>query len=106
MLNNGENDNKRITPENIINTVSETLNVDILDICGKSRKTDFVYSRNISIFLCRELIPDITQEKIGKFFGDRDHSTIIHSCKQIEKDIKTNKNLQEDIKIIKNKLLI
>lgn len=106
MLNSGENENKKITPENIINTVSDTLNVDILDICGKSRKTDFVYSRNISIYLCRELIPDITQEKIGSFFGDRDHSTIIHSCKQIEKDIKINKNLQEDIKIIKNKLLI
>ena len=106
LLNNSGKDNKKITPEAIINTVSDTLNVDVLDICGKSRKTDFVYSRNISIFLCRELIKDITQEKIGSFFGDRDHSTIIHSCKQIEKDIKTNKNLQEDIKIIKSKLLI
>ncbi len=99
-----QKNNNKITPEIIINTVSEVLDIPFVDICGKSRKTEFVYSRNISIYLCRKHIPDITQEKIGKYFGDRDHSTIIHSCKQIEKDIKSNKNLQEDIKTIEKRL--
>ena len=54
-----------------------------MDIRGLNRKREFVYARDIAIYLCRDQIKDITQEKIGSFFGGRDHSTIINSCKKI-----------------------
>lgn len=99
-----QEDNKKLTPEKIINTVSETLNIDSLDICGKQKKNEFVYARNICIYLCREMIQELTQEQIGKFFN-RDHSTIIHSYKQINKELLNNKTLKNDIENIKSKLL-
>ena len=95
--------NKKITAEKIIKTVSETLNVDIMDICGKQKKSEFVYARNICIYLCRELIQELTQEQIGKFFN-KDHSTIIHSYKQINNNIEKNKTLKHDIETIKSKI--
>lgn len=96
---------KRLTPERITNIVCEYFGVNILDVCGPKRNREFVYARDISIYLCRDLIKDITQEKIGEFFN-RDHSTVINSCQKIETRLKTEKELIENIKNIKDKLLI
>ncbi len=98
-------DDKKMTPERITNTVCEYLGVNILDICGPKRNREFVYARDIAIYLCRDLIKDITQEKIGEFFN-RDHSTIINSCQKIEGKLKTEKDIEENIKEIKEKLLL
>lgn len=99
-----KNENK-ITPEKITNTVCEFFGLNILDICGPKRNREFVYARDISIFLCRDLIKDITQAKIGEFFN-RDHATVINSCQKIETRMKLEKELNENINAIKEKLLL
>ena len=98
-------EDKKITPERITDTVCEYFGVNMLDICGPKRNREFVYARDIAIYLSRDMIKDITQEKIGEFFN-RDHSTVINSCQKIESKIKTEKELRENIKNIKEKLLL
>ena len=98
-------DDSKITPEKITNTVCEFFGLNILDICGPKRNREFVYARDISIFLCRDLIKDITQAKIGEFFN-RDHATVINSCQKIETKLKLEKELNENIDAIKEKLLL
>ena len=98
-------EDKKITPERITDTVCEYFGVNMLDICGPKRNREFVYARDIAIYLSRDMIKDITQEKIGEFFN-RDHSTVINSCQKIESKIKTEKELSENIKKIKEKLLL
>ena len=51
------------------------------------------------------MIKEITQAKIGEFFN-RDHATVINSCKKIETNMKMEKELREHIKNIKEKLLL
>ena len=97
-------EDKKLSPERITRVVCEYFGVNILDVCGVKRNREFVYARDISIYLCRNLIKDITQAKIGEFFN-RDHSTIINSCKKIEERM-NEKELSENIKNIKDKLLI
>lgn len=97
---------KKLTPIKIAETVCDFFGVNMLDICGPKRNREFVYARDIAIYLCREQIKDITQEKIGEFFGGRDHSTIINSCSKIESKLNTDKELRENIKNLKEKLLI
>lgn len=99
----GYNDNK-ITPELIIQVVSNHLNIDKIDICSNKRNKEFVYARDICIYLCRELIQDITQENIGKYFSGKDHSTIIYSYKKIDEKLKKDINLKKEIEMIKNKI--
>ena len=99
------NDDKKLSPERITNIVCEYFGVSLLDVCGPKRNREFVYARDIAIYLCRNLIKDITQEKIGEFFN-RDHSTIINSCKKIEDRLKNDKELNEQIKRINEQLLI
>lgn len=96
---------KKLTPERITNNVCEYFGVNILDVCGPKRNREFVYARDIAIYLCRDMIKDITQEKIGEFFN-RDHSTVINSCQKIENRLKTEKELNESIKSIKEKMLL
>lgn len=97
---------KKLTPERITNLVCEHFGVNELDVCGPKRNREFVYTRDIAIYLCRDQIKDITQEKIGEYFGGRDHSTIINSCSKIESRLKSDKELENNIKILKEKLLL
>lgn len=97
-------DNK-ITPERITNEVCNYFGLNILDVCGPKRNREFVYARDIAIFLCRDMIKEITQAKIGEFFN-RDHATVINSCKKIEINIKLEKDLADHIDNIKEKLLL
>ena len=93
---------KTLTTERITNVVCKHFNVDILDICGPKRNREFVLARDIAIYECRNLLKDITQEKIGEFFN-RDHSTIINSCKKVEIRLK-EKEMQEHLNKIKEEL--
>ena len=95
----------KITPEKITNEVCNYFGLNILDVCGPKRNRAFVYARDIAIFLCRDKIKEITQAKIGEFFN-RDHATVINSCKKIEINMKLEKDLSEHIKNIKEKLLL
>ena len=97
-------DNK-ITPERITNEVCNYFGLNILDVCGPKRNREFVYARDIAIFLCRDMIKEITQSKIGEFFN-RDHATVINSCKKIEINMKLEKDLSSHIENIKEKLLL
>ena len=67
----------KITPEKITNEVCNYFGLNILDVCGPKRNREFVYARDIAIFLCRDMIKEITQAKIGEFFN-RDHATVIN----------------------------
>ena len=95
---------KKLSPERITSAVCEYFGISMLDVCGVKRNREFVYARDISIYLCRTLIKEITQAKIGEFFN-RDHSTIINSCKKIE-DRLNEKELSDNINNIKEKLLV
>ena len=75
-------EDKKINITKITNIVCEYYNVNIFDVCSKKRNREFVIARDMSIYLCRYLIKDITQEKICEFFGGRDYSTVINSCKK------------------------
>ncbi len=94
-----------LTTEKIANVVCDYFSLNIHDVCGPKRNREFVYARDISIFLCRDMIKEITQAKIGEFFN-RDHATVINSCKKIETNMKMEKDLSEHIKNIKEKLLL
>lgn len=94
---------KIITPEIIIKTVADHFDIPCDDIKGNKRNKKVVFPRQIAMFLCRELI-DIPLNSIAKSLGKNDHTTVIHACKQIEKELETSKETQNTISILKNKI--
>lgn len=94
---------KEITPQLIINIVSDYFGVKPEDITSKKRNSEFVMPRQIVMYLCRELT-DTSFANIGKMLGKKDHTTIIHGVNKIVDEINTNEELKGKIDIIKNKL--
>ena len=55
------------------------------------------------MYLCREMT-DTSTPNIGKILGKKDHTTILHGCKKIESDLKTNEELRNKVDIIIKKI--
>jgi chromosomal replication initiator protein len=74
---------KIITNELIQKVVAESYGVKPSDLKSKRRTRTVVLPRQVAMYLCRQLAGSSLPE-IGNFFGGKDHSTVIHSCKVIE----------------------
>ena len=97
------NKNRQITPELILEVVSEHFSVSIADLKSGKRNANIVNSRQISMYLCRTMT-DTPLKSIGIMLGGRDHSTVSHGVDKVTEDIKTNEALNNTIEIIKKKI--
>lgn len=92
-----------LSPDEIISVVCDYFNVSYQDLIGKKKSKEIVEPRMISIYLISELL-NLPLVNIGKIFGGRDHTTIMHSRDKITQDLKINKKTQTLVNEIKNML--
>lgn len=93
--------NEQITIKKIKLVVSDTYNISLSSLTGKSRITNILNARHLSMYLIRTLL-DEPFSRIGSEFGGKDHSTVMNAYKKIDKLIQKDKNfakLVDDIKI-------
>ncbi len=90
---------------NIISVVAKYYGLDSSMIKGKMKKKNVADARSIAMYLSR-IMTDNSLERIGLEFGGRDHSTVIYSYEKISKELQNNLKLQEEIKILKEKIKI
>ncbi len=95
---------KVISSEYIQDVVGKYFNVDPQDLVGAKRSNDVTFPRQIAMYLCRN-VAQMSMPQIGRDFGKRDHSTVMHACDKIEKEIKTNSNTKLIVESVKNLLL-
>lgn len=95
--------NRAVDTAEIISAVSKYFNIPQDEIVGKSRKKELILPRQISIFLIREQTNKSLPE-IGKIFGGKDHTTVLHSEKKMSNEIKIDLALKSDIEKIRSKL--
>ena len=91
-----------LTPEKIISVVCDYFNVSNQDIIGKKKNKEIVEPRMLAIYLISELL-SLPLVNIGKIFGGRDHTTIMHSRDKISEELKNNKktkNIVNELKIL------
>ena len=97
-------DEKRIiTPEYIINTVCEHFDVSLEDIKSNKRSSKIVHPRQIAMYLCRDMT-DTALKVIGKYMGNRDHTTVKHGIEKIEKELQTSPSTQNTVEILRKKV--
>jgi len=75
---------KIVSMDDIQETVGARFHVKIADLKSRRRSKTLVHPRQIAMYLCRELT-DSSYPEIGRQFGGKDHTTIIHACKQVMK---------------------
>lgn len=91
---------KVLTSTLIIQVVCKFFNIKVSDVLSEKRSNNVAYPRQIAMYLCRELI-NMTFPNIGKDFGGRDHSTVLHAYSKISDEYANNeetKSLIDDIK--------
>lgn len=92
---------KVISSDFIKETVAKYFSIDKEDLSGNKRSNDIAFPRQIAMYLCRE-IANMSYPQIGTDFGGRDHSTVMHGCKKIEKEIKEKNNTKLIVDSVKN----
>lgn len=95
--------NRPITPDLILDIVSDHFGLSISDLKSNKRPSNIVTARQITMYLCRYLT-DVPLKSIGILLGGKNHSTIKHGIEKIEHDIEVNEQLYNTIDIIKKKL--
>ena len=92
-----------ITTEDIVRRVSETTHIKEKEIVGPSRKMEIAEARQISIYLCRQILgtPFVS---LGIYFGGRDHSTILHACRVMEDKTKKDQRVGRLVNELKREL--
>lgn len=98
-------DDKPLAVDEIIETVCNHFNVSPSAVGGKSRKRDFVVARQVSMYLAQKYTK-MPASRIGKLVGNRDHSTVIHSCTQVENRLKVDKEFLAEIQSLENSFKI
>ncbi len=73
---------RRITPQVILEATSETFGFSVEELCGPNRRRPLVTARQVSMYVFRELT-DFSYPAIGREFGGRDHSTVMHAVEKI-----------------------
>lgn len=87
---------RQITAGFIIERTAEMFSLDVEQLKGKSRTRDLVHARQVGMYVCRELT-DLSYPQIGKEFGGRDHTTVIHAYDKISNLMQERRKTYEDV---------
>ena len=94
---------QKLSEQRIINVVADYYSLTPSQVTGNSREGKIALARHVSMYLIRSML-DIPFTRIGMIFGGKDHSTVMSGVEKVERELKTNSNLQEAITELKKRL--
>ncbi|MGE0470889.1 MAG: chromosomal replication initiator protein DnaA, DNA-binding transcriptional dual regulator [Candidatus Nitrospira kreftii] len=95
---------KVVAMDDIQEAVCTKFHVKLTELKSRRRSKTLVQPRQIAMYLCRELT-DSSYPEIGRQFGGKDHTTIIHACRQVAKAREADAVLQTTIETLKEQIL-
>ncbi len=94
---------KNITVSDVIKSVADFFEIPTAEITDRSRKQEVVEPRQIAMYLMRDMLK-LSYPHIGEKLGKRDHTTAIHACEKIKREMNQNPGLNQKIMLIKERL--
>jgi chromosomal replication initiator protein len=94
---------KKVSSAVIMDVVSRFYHITVDDLKSNRRSKDVTNPRQVAMYLCRYLL-NMTLPQIGQEFGNRDHTTVMHSCGKVFEEINTQGSLCKDIEEIKKRI--
>ncbi|GKS56474.1 chromosomal replication initiator protein DnaA [Nitrospira sp.] len=95
---------KIVAMDDIQEAVSTRFHLKVSDLKSRRRSKTLVHPRQIAMFLCRELT-DASFPEIGRQFGGKDHTTIMHACKQVAKALEADTTLRATLEGLKEQIV-
>ncbi len=96
-------DGRRVKIEDIQRIVAKHYNVSKQDLLSSRRTRSIVWPRHIAMYLAKSLTPRSLPE-IGRRFGGRDHTTVLHAVRRVEECLKGDQALGQEIEVLKRML--
>lgn len=100
---NPTEDSKEITLEIIAKATSQYFKIPLADLKSKARGKEIVKARHLAMYLSKKIL-DATLKDIARFYGGRDHSSVIHGVNKITEQLKTERVVSRDVIYIENNL--
>jgi chromosomal replication initiator protein len=94
-----------VSAKKIMEIVAEFYNVLVDDLIKQSRKKEYVFPRQVAMFIIRKEL-ETSLPMIGEIFGGRDHTTVIHAVDKIQKLAKEKESLKQEISLITNRIFM
>ncbi|HPQ39703.1 MAG TPA: chromosomal replication initiator protein DnaA, partial [bacterium] len=94
---------KQITAEMVMKQVAQLYDVKVSSLRSKGRSREIAVPRQVAMYLCDQLT-GLSLAEIGKKFGGRNHSTVIHACRKISHDQKLDSELRNRVQLLGNML--
>jgi chromosomal replication initiator protein len=91
---------RQVTPERIAKAVSDYYGVGMEQLQGQKREKSIVVPRQIAMYLMREET-DVSLLRIGAELGGRDHSTVLHACDKINREIQVNDEMRREVAAVR-----
>ena len=91
---------RAVTPERIAQAVSEYYGVDLEALKGQKRDRAIVVPRQIAMYLMRAET-EVSLLRIGAELGGRDHSTVLHACDKIDREMQENEDLRRELAAVR-----
>ena len=92
-----------LSNEYIQEVVAKYFGIDVKDLKSSKKSNDIVFPRQVAMYLCRT-VANTSFPKIGDDFGRRDHTTVMHAYKKIDKELRTNPNTKLIVDNVKKNL--
>jgi len=93
---------RALSPKQVIEQIAGFYDLQVDEITGPKRDKDIVVPRQICMYLMREELA-LSYPKIAQSLGGRDHTTIMHGCHKIEKEIDINEHIRQEINLLKER---
>lgn len=95
---------KTVSIKEVVKTIADFYRIEEENIYEKTRRREIIKPRQVAMYILREDF-NISYPSIGQKLGGRDHTTVIHSCEKIKKDIKSDPILLQEIDQLRSMLV-
>ena len=96
LIKNTAKPTKNLSVKELVKIIADFYNIEEDSIYDKSRRKEVVKPRQLTMYILREDF-NVSFPSIGQKLGDRDHTTVIHSCEKIKNELKVNNRLAQEL---------
>jgi len=96
-------DQEKASLDSIAKATSKQTKIPLADLKSKARNKEITRARHVAMYLSQKVLGS-TLKEIGKFYGNRDHTTVMHAVEKVKQDLKTDNSLSTDVVAIESQI--